>query len=83
MKKVVRGKTPSLIGASNGRPRIITVKKRSKCVRCGSGISAGAECVGIPKLGGGFTRLKRYCKTCYLNILEQTRTDLDKLENLI
>ena len=80
--KILRGKTPSLIGSSNGRPCRVDVKQKSKCKRCGCDIGAGQDCFGIPKAGSGFTNIHRYCKQCYMNIIEQTRKDLEKASKL-
>ena len=77
-----RGKTPSLIGHSNGRPKRVEVKKRCKCNRCGCSIEAGQDCFGIPRQGSGFSVLKRYCKLWFNNILKQTHDDLKQAENL-
>lgn len=76
-----KGKTPSLIGSSNGRPRKVTVERKSECNRCSCEILVEQECFGIPKVGS-FTSLKRYCRTCFDNILEQTRKDLEEVKNL-
>lgn len=76
-----KGKTPSLIGSSNGRPRKVAVERKSECNRCGCQILAGQECFGIPK-AGSFMSLKRYCRNCFDSILEQTRKDLEDVEKL-
>lgn len=81
--KTPRGKTPSLIGSTHGRPKLIPVQRRCECRRCGHHIEAGDACFGIPKLGTGFSNHKRFCATCYKNILEQTRRDLAELEQLL
>jgi len=80
--KIPRGKTPSLIGSTNGRPRRVLVKKKSICCRCGCDIPMGGECYGIPKLGRGFSNAKRHCKECYLKIIEQTERDIAELRSL-
>lgn len=75
-----RGKTPSLIGSSNGRPKKIIVIKRSECKRCHGSIEVGQDCFGIPS--GSFGSPKRYCKTCFDNILIQTQKDLEEIKLL-
>lgn len=75
-----KGKTPSLIGFANGRPSRITVKKKSSCVRCSDAILAGADCFNVPQKSAGFTREKRFCKTCYDLVLSQTSKDLESLK---
>jgi hypothetical protein len=80
--KKPKGKTPSLIGSSNGRPKKVQVERNSECYRCGCNIEPGQDCFGIPKIGSGFSSLKRYCKVCFQNILEQTQKDLEEVKNL-
>lgn len=82
MKNMPKGKTPSLIGASNGRPKRVPVLRQSKCSRCGGPIAMGDDCFGIPKSGVGFRNERRYCQLCFNNILEQTQKDLDELKTL-
>lgn len=77
-----KGKTPSLIGLSNGRPERVVVKKKCKCHRCGCDIECGQDCFGIPKLKSGFSTPKRYCRECFHNILDKTYSDLEEIKNL-
>ncbi len=77
-----KGRTPSLIGSTNGRPKRVEVKSKSQCKRCKGDILAGQDCFGIPKVGGAFASVKRFCKTCYQNILKQTQSDLEELKML-
>lgn len=79
--KMPKGKTPSLIGSSNGRPKKVAVIKKSTCYRCGCDILVGQECFGIPK-SGPFSNVKRYCRVCFDNIIEQTKKDLKEVEEL-
>jgi hypothetical protein len=80
--KIPKGKTPSLIGSSNGRPKRIDVARKSVCSRCKDDISIGAECFNIPKSGNGFVTEKRFCKSCYDKVIEQTQKDLEELKIL-
>lgn len=77
-----KGKTPSLIGLSNGRPKRDIVKRASKCSRCDEDLSMGETCYQIPKAGNGFNSARRYCMNCYCKILEQTQKDLEELKSL-
>ncbi len=77
-----KGKTPSLIGFSNGRPSRVAVQRKSQCVRCSCDIHAGTDCFNIPKKQAGFTRECRYCKSCYEKVLEQTQADFESLKSL-
>ena len=81
-KKKPRGPTPSLIGSTNGRPRRAEVKRLSYCYRCKDGISSGATCIEIPKLGAGFSSAKRVCETCFQGIIQKTTEDLDELRQI-
>lgn len=80
MKKP-KGKTPSLIGSTYGTPRRVPVLRKCDCKRCGGAILSGSMCVAIPKLGP-HSNPKRFCESCYANILEQTEKDLYKLKEL-
>jgi hypothetical protein len=73
-----RGKWPSLITGSHGRPKFELAKRKRTCTRCKIAIMGGTECVSIPVPGtmGGET----YCCKCLLRIIEQSRKDLDELE---
>lgn len=75
-----RGKTPSLISGSNGKPSYTVTQRVSKCTRCGATINGGSRCIVIPRLGGPFTIKKRVCLKCFKTILDQTKLDLEILE---
>jgi hypothetical protein len=84
MKKTIpRGKTPSLIGSTLGRPKQIDVRRRSSCKRCSDAIEIGDVCFGIPRLGGAFANEGRYCQSCYSQILKQTQADVADLTNYL
>ena len=78
---VKRGKTPSLISGSSGKPLIVEVKRRRNCNRCECNINMGEKIFEIPKIVGGFSVKKPICKLCFREILDQTKKDLDKLES--
>lgn len=80
--KTPRGKTPSLIGSTNGRPRRVIVERKCRCCRCKCDIEIGTDCYGIPHLGSGFHPIKRYCGDCYKQVLEQTERDLEIVKKL-
>jgi len=81
-KSKPRGKTPSLIGGKNGRPKRILVERKSECARCGEEISAGIQCIAIPQNNSSFSSLKRFCDKCFKNILIKTSEDLEEVNNL-
>ena len=77
-----KGKTPSLIGSSNGRPKRVVVMRTSECCRCHGAIKPGDDCFNIPRAGQGFSTEKRYCNDCYGNVLDQTQKDLAELRTI-
>lgn len=78
---VKRGKTPSLISGSSGKPSIAEAKRKRECKRCNHHINMGEKLFEIPKLGGGFSNKKPYCISCFKEILDQTYKDLDLLKS--
>lgn len=76
-----RGKTPSLITGSSGKPSAAKAKRKRTCTRCNVDINMGEELFEIPKVGGGFSNKKSYCMSCFGEILDQTQSDLDKLKS--
>jgi hypothetical protein len=78
-----KGKTPSLISGSNGKPLAVTAQRRCECSRCHGSISNGDRCFDIPKLGGAFRSTKRYCKVCFGQILEKSKQDIYELETAL
>lgn len=79
MKKI-RGKTPSLITGSSGKPTKTVAKRSRNCRRCSSVISLGEACFEVPKVGGGFSSKKTFCINCFKEILIQTKKDIAKIE---
>ena len=75
-----KGKTPSLIGSSLGRPSVATAGKLCKCSRCGSGIAMGVKCYDIPQPKKPFGSPRRFCVDCFQQVLEQTGQDLAALK---
>ena len=78
-----RGKIPSLITGSNGKPSKVVCKRRRLCSRCSFEILLGESCFEIPKVGGGFSNKKTFCPDCFKEILEQTKKDMSILEDSI
>ncbi|TWA88993.1 hypothetical protein [Bradyrhizobium stylosanthis] len=78
-----KGPTPSLIGGTNGRPKRITVQRRSECFRCHEELPAGVDCVAIPKLGGGYSSDRRICNACFILVLAKTAEDLADARKLV
>lgn len=75
-----KGKIPSLISGSSGKPEPVTAQRKCQCARCGCNILKGVRCFDIPKVGGAFRNTKRYCGECFKSILEQTDKDVSELK---
>jgi len=75
-----KGKTPSLITKSNGKPYSHRYSRKTKCTRCHSDIINSKMCFVIPKDGGGFINEKPFCLICFRLILEKTKEDIAILE---
>lgn len=81
-KKTPRGRVPSLIGGTNGRPVRDEVKRKSHCYRCDAEILGGGSCIAIPDLSTAFGSKRRVCDDCYQAILNKTAADLEALRYL-
>jgi len=77
---MLKGKTPSLIGGSLGRPVTTTAGKRSPCSRCDVDILMGEQCYDVPRPAKKFRNTRRFCSACFKAVLGQTRRDLEQLE---
>lgn len=76
-----KGKCPSFVTGNNGRPILEIAGRKRKCKRCGADILKGKQCVSISipgKMGG-----RTYCCFCLAEIIDQSRKDLDNLEQRI
>ena len=82
MKKI-RGKIPSLLAQSTGKPSIYNCNRKTICRRCKESIHSGAKCVKIPKLKSGFTSKEIFCLDCFRSILQQTAVELHELEEFL
>lgn len=78
---MIRGKIPSLISGSSGKPKIVFALRSCKCKRCNKPISQNGKCIDIPKIGGSYSSNKRYCLTCFFEILSQSEKDLNVIKN--
>ena len=79
---MAKGKTPSLIGSSLGRPSKVTCGRETPCSRCHAGIPKGEDCYDIPQPKKPHSATRRFCVECFASVLKQTRLDLAKLEAL-
>jgi late competence protein required for DNA uptake (superfamily II DNA/RNA helicase) len=76
-----KGKTPSLITSMSGNPKIVVAKKKRTCKRCDQDIVNGAKCVEVPQ--PGTMGSKTYCCDCAQKMVEKSREDLDRFEELL
>ena len=76
-----KGKTPSLMSMSTGKPKRHSCGKATPCNRCKEQIPKGESCFVIPKLRNGFTEKPIHCDNCVALIIEQTKSDLKIIEN--
>ena len=75
-----KGRTPSLIGSSLGRPAVANCGRRTPCSRCGADILKGDTCYDVPQPRKLHSATRRFCGECFGRVLKQTRDDLDNLE---
>jgi len=78
-----KGKTPSLLSMSTGKPTIYVCKKKTKCTRCKEEVTMGDKCFRIPKSTSGFTSKKIFCVDCTDSIIGQTKIDISQIESEI
>jgi hypothetical protein len=77
-----KGKTPTLLSQSTGKPFADICKRKTVCTRCKQSMTMGTKHFKIPKLLNGFTRDKPFCLDCTKSIIEQTKKDLLEIEEL-
>ncbi|GAB5451129.1 MAG: hypothetical protein Hals2KO_14570 [Halioglobus sp.] len=78
-----KGKTPSLLSMSSGKPVLHECGRACKCSRCKNGLSKGVMCFQIPKSSSGFTAKKIHCLDCTASVIAQTKKDILKIEKEI
>jgi hypothetical protein len=79
---VPKGKTPSLIGSSLGRPKAATAGRLCKCSRCKVAILRDDKCFDVPQPQKSFSATRRFCSACFGLVLEQSKKDLAELDGL-
>jgi hypothetical protein len=75
-----KGKTPSLLGSSLGKVEAVTAKKKCQCSRCDAELLMGDRCFDVQQPNKPFNSTRRFCATCFKNVLAQTKLDLAELE---
>lgn len=78
-----KGKTPSLITMSTGKPTLHTCGRTTLCERCGKEVATGTACFQIPKMKNGFTTRPIFCMECTFAIVLKTKTDIHSLEETL
>jgi hypothetical protein len=74
-----RGKVPSLLSANNGGITFDNSKIKSSCGRCKRSLPGGTR-IGLFKTQqAGFTKQKRLCLDCVIEIVDRTQVDLDAI----
>jgi hypothetical protein len=74
-----RGRCPSLIGGTHAAPKIEIAAGTRTCKRCEIAITKGGISIVVPKPGGMGRHV--YCHACILEVIEQSRKDLDAFES--
>jgi len=72
-----RGKTPSLIGGGAGASKFVVARRVRRCRRCDVSMRRGSHCVEV-KIPGKMGS-KTYCLSCFRDVLERSREDLNVL----
>ena len=80
---MLKGKTPSLIGSSLGRPIKATAGRKCECSRCNTEIVKGAECYDVPQPQKPHSTTRRFCRMCFEAVLKKTKSDLGELQSLL
>jgi len=75
-----KGKTPSLLSMTTGTPVTHECGKLTACSRCEKDMAKGTVCFQIPKMKSGFTSRPIFCVGCTSDIVKQTKTDLESIE---
>jgi hypothetical protein len=76
-----KGKTPSLLSLSTGKPSIDSANNQKRCSRCKTTILKGQKYFQIPKSEAGFTKQKPFCLACFKKILDKTKKEIEELES--
>lgn len=73
---------PSLINGSAGRPAVAIAGKKSECKGCHVSISKGEKCFDIPNPSTAYGNPRRFCPSCFNEIILKTKADIIKLETM-
>jgi hypothetical protein len=78
-----KGKTPSLLSISTGKPEVHSCGKLTPCDRCGERVAKGDACFRIPKMKSGFTNRPIFCVECTSDIVTRTKADIVSIEAVL
>jgi len=70
---------PSLINGSAGTPVAKVAGKLCKCKGCGGSIVKDEKCFDIPNPRKAFSNPRRFCSSCFKEVLIKTKTDIELL----
>jgi hypothetical protein len=75
-----KAQIPSLINGSAGKPKMIQVKQKCPCRGCGKEMIKGEFCFSIPNPRASFSNARRFCESCFRDVLAKTKADVAELE---
>jgi hypothetical protein len=78
-----KGKIPTLISGSSGSVKYVHAQRKRPCKRCDGDITSQQHCVEVSVPGGGFSRVKTFCISCFKEILDKTEVDLADLRRTL
>jgi len=77
-----KGKVPSLIGGSLGKPVSVDAGRKCKCSRGQTDIVKSEKCYDVPQPKKAFSSKRRFCANCFKQVIEQSQKDLNNLQTL-
>lgn len=75
-----KNKIPSLINGSTAVPKTAVAGKECPCRGCDGSIAKGEKCFDIPNPRTAFGNPRRFCLTCFGEILAKTKAHISELE---
>lgn len=71
-----------MLSLNRGMPRVEEIQRDSNCSKCNAVLSNGQKCLAFP-LSKGFTNYKRLCRECAVQVIDKSKDDINKTEQLI
>ncbi len=75
-----KNKIPSLINGSTAVPKTALAGKECPCKGCDGPIVKGEKCFDIPNPRKAFGNPRRFCISCFREVLVKTKADIVELE---